>query len=83
MFFKINEFILEIITSLSLSVISEDGLPFPTLINLDQVKEIYEKMIVGVMILNKLEECYQFFCCNNGDDMLKNPRSCQIYSTHD
>lgn len=53
---KVNEYILEIVTDMSLLATCEDNFPFPSLKSLDQVKESYEQNIVEFMILNKLDK---------------------------
>lgn len=53
---KANEFIIKFVIDLGLLAICKDELPFPTMNNLDQIKEEYEQRIVEVMVLNMLDK---------------------------
>lgn len=53
---KNNEFIMKLVNDLKLHVVCGDGLPFPNLNNLDQLKEEYAKRLTNIIKWNKLEK---------------------------
>ena len=57
---KDNEFIMNLVNDLKFPSISEDGLPFPTLNILDQLKEEHEHRVVETMKLTKFVKVFHY-----------------------